>query len=229
MAENQSTHSPTTHALYRLYTDGGQLLYVGITVDPGARFAQHRASKAWWHDVAGISIERYPDRRTAFAAEARAIEVENPLHNVVRPSLANKRRAAPSPRPPAREIVWLCQACGQPVTDGTGYIHVNHMEIAVAERAERDFMARTTTPEGHQSVTGEAWHDALDLLDTEARWQVHHGTCDPHPDSGDYWFDVARARTHAHLLQRTAHLMEKRWLDVTDWAAFIRRAAGVDA
>ena len=41
---------PTT-ALYRLYDDDGELLYVGITDSPGTRMAQHKAQKAWWGDV----------------------------------------------------------------------------------------------------------------------------------------------------------------------------------
>lgn len=221
MTEPQSTHSTREHALYRFYSATGQLLYIGITLDPGNRWKQHAKDKPWWADVAGISVENHPDRASVLAAEARAIEVEKPLYNKVRPSLGRK---APRPSPPApvRELVWLCEACGQPVADGTGYIHVNNIEVTAAQRAWADYDQRDTNQ-------GEDWDAVLQLLDDEPRWRVHHASCDPAPEANDYWIDVARARTHAHLLQRTAHLLEKSWLEVTDWRAFIARAAGVDA
>lgn len=70
------------HALYRFYSKTGQLLYVGITNNPGARFQQHQKSKPWWHDVAGISVEKHSTRTDALAAEERAIRVERPLKNI---------------------------------------------------------------------------------------------------------------------------------------------------
>lgn len=81
------------HALYRFYDDAGHLLYVGITLDPGSRFARHRELKPWWLDVRGVSIEWYDSRAEVLAAETRAIAVERPLHNISRPSLP-KRVAA---------------------------------------------------------------------------------------------------------------------------------------
>lgn len=77
--------------LYRFYTDTGQLLYVGITMDPAKRFKSHRGKKDWWSDVAGITLEHYETRSELENAERRAIQVEHPLHNVV--------RAKPNPAP----------------------------------------------------------------------------------------------------------------------------------
>ena len=83
-----STHSSATaHALYRLYGDTGQLLYVGISNDPGRRFGQHASTKSWWQAVRGISLDWYSSREDALAAETRAIRVERPLANVVRPAM----------------------------------------------------------------------------------------------------------------------------------------------
>lgn len=72
----------TKHALYRFYNDGGQLLYTGITNDPGRRFTEHAKEKHWWTHVRGISVDWYDDRHSALAAEKRAIRIENPEHNI---------------------------------------------------------------------------------------------------------------------------------------------------
>ena len=35
------------HVLYRFHNRAGELLYIGITVDPGARWRKHRDEKPW--------------------------------------------------------------------------------------------------------------------------------------------------------------------------------------
>ena len=77
------TDQQTPHVLYRFYSAENELLYVGITVNAPARFAQHRAEKPWWLSVARIELEQHPDRDTVLAAERAAIIAERPLHNVV--------------------------------------------------------------------------------------------------------------------------------------------------
>lgn len=69
-------------ALYRLFDTARQLLYVGITSNPQARWAQHAAEKPWWPDVAWHTLEWLPSREAALAAEAAAIVADGPLHNV---------------------------------------------------------------------------------------------------------------------------------------------------
>jgi hypothetical protein len=44
------------HAVYRCYSDLGELLYVGETGDLGARLASH-AQKLWFVQVRGITLE----------------------------------------------------------------------------------------------------------------------------------------------------------------------------
>lgn len=70
------------HALYRFYDEAGQLLYVGITLDPGGRWKTHSKDKPWWGDVARVTVETHPDRPTVLEAERTAIIAEQPLHNV---------------------------------------------------------------------------------------------------------------------------------------------------
>jgi predicted GIY-YIG superfamily endonuclease len=214
------TDTESTHALYRFYSDTGQLLYIGITNNPGHRFSQHQTSKPWWHEVAGISVERYNTRAAALAAERRAISVERPKYNKQRPSI---RRQPVDRRPVGRRLVWVCQECRQPISDGDGYIHVDRAAVQQAEAETAEWYKKYDTSLGVN--LGQ-----LLELPRSVPWEVHHRHCDPHPErEGDYWFDVARARTHASLLHWTAHLMSKRWLKFTAWDAFITTAAAVDA
>jgi hypothetical protein len=207
------------HALYRFYGDDGALLYVGITLNPSGRFSQHRDDKPWWHEVRGITMESYPDRESVRSAEARAIQVENPRYNIQRP------RTHRVPKPTRPQIVWLCNVCGSPVADGAGYLEVDMRVVHQVEEAHRRFEEeqRDTSPWG--AVDLGAFLD----LPPGARWLAHHAVCDPDPEYSGYWFAIERARTHAHLLNWTAHLMSKTWLEFTNWNELIGRMAGVDA
>ena len=71
-----------SHALYRFWNAAGDLLYVGISVNPYGRFEQHQADKPWWGEVAKITMQPYPDRESVLAAERDAIECEHPAYNV---------------------------------------------------------------------------------------------------------------------------------------------------
>lgn len=73
--------STMKHAVYRCYSDGGELLYVGESGHLGKRLASH-AEKAWFVEVRGITLEWYADELEALAAERRAIHVEHPKYNV---------------------------------------------------------------------------------------------------------------------------------------------------
>lgn len=72
-------------ALYRLYDVGHRLLYVGISDNPGLRWAQHAATASWWPEVAVKTLQWCPDRRAALDAETAAIATEDPVHNRKRP------------------------------------------------------------------------------------------------------------------------------------------------
>ena len=68
--------------LYRFYSSTDELLYVGLTCNPGRRFNEHRSVKEWWAEVARIALEQHPDFATLQAAERQAIELERPRYNV---------------------------------------------------------------------------------------------------------------------------------------------------
>lgn len=69
-------------AVYRLYDTAGELLYVGIGVEPMDRLDQHRRSKRWWHEVARHEIAWYASRLLAGAEECRAVAFDKPKYNI---------------------------------------------------------------------------------------------------------------------------------------------------
>jgi len=214
------------HALYRFYTDQGQLLYVGITNDPARRIDQHGERKAWWQQVAGMTIEWYPTRSAVLAAERRAVQVENPKHNVQLRTRQTIKDRGPRTKP-AIELVWNCAVCRAPIANGQGYLHVSYRTIYEVEQAAAAWKQKYESADDLSSALIPL--SAYDEFPSRAGWFAHHRTCDPSPDGNDYWFDVARARTHAHLLDWTAHLMGKVWLEHTNWQQLIQSRAGVDA
>lgn len=74
------------HDVYRLYDVDDALLYVGITSQGMVRLANHASTADWWPQVAVITIVHCPDRRTALDLEHIAIEEEDPVYNIRRPS-----------------------------------------------------------------------------------------------------------------------------------------------
>lgn len=70
-------------ALYRLYDGDGDLLYVGITNMPNARWAAHTL-KPWWKQVARKEVAWFDNRAQAEQAETLAIRQECPRHNVAK-------------------------------------------------------------------------------------------------------------------------------------------------
>lgn len=82
------------HAVYRCYSDQGDLLYVGTTGHLGKRLAAH-AEKAWFLQVRGITLEWYADEFEALGAERRAIHVEHPKFNVLHRNARRPRNSKP--------------------------------------------------------------------------------------------------------------------------------------
>lgn len=67
--------------LYRHWDKDGNLLYVGISKSTMARLCQHAENAHWYERIVNVTIERFPTRAEAEAAERAAIKAENPLHN----------------------------------------------------------------------------------------------------------------------------------------------------
>lgn len=67
--------------LYRFFDSQGTLLYVGISCDWMGRLKQHSTRADFYSAVAGMTLERFPDREAVLKAEIEAIQKEDPLYN----------------------------------------------------------------------------------------------------------------------------------------------------
>lgn len=152
--EPQELASTDRHAVYRCFAADGQLLYIGTSGAFGRRLAAH-AQKIWFLEVRGITLEWYPDDRSAEAAERRAIHVEQPKYNVVHkngrlcpvPGAVRPAITATPPRPSRpvveRRIAFaraLDRASGEGVTprelifaSGIGRSHAHQLLIALLD------------------------------------------------------------------------------------------------
>ena len=72
----------TKTALYRYFSEAGQLLYVGVTSDPIARNASHAVNSDWHSQSVTRQIEWLGTREHALALEKVAIKFEHPLFNL---------------------------------------------------------------------------------------------------------------------------------------------------
>jgi hypothetical protein len=111
-----------TTTLYRLYADNGELLYVGLSMYPPARFKRHEAERPWWSAVASIRLEPFSDPVAAAEAEREAIRLEFPLHNVNGSPTERQKR--------------------QPIMDPEGTDPVAAMLREVADPVRRELMCR---------------------------------------------------------------------------------------
>lgn len=197
--------------LYRFYDADGVLLYVGISLSAIQRASQHRAEKEWWSSVAHMDVERIDgDRAAAELAEREAIKTERPVHNVMH----NVVTASTS-----LGITWLCEICGDPIADRSGYVGVSTQESLRYKREREQFEIDHPRIGGMRILSGAALFE----VPKPAHWQVIHRSCDPDPEGGGYWIEIERARTEKQLLNWTAHLMHKRWLTETDWYRLLER------
>lgn len=68
-------------ALYRLFSDEGDLVYVGISHHPEKRLKEHARDKAWWKEVKEARITWFARRTEAEMSEQDAITEEGPVRN----------------------------------------------------------------------------------------------------------------------------------------------------
>lgn len=121
-----------------------------------------------------------------------------------------------------KQIEYRCGVCREPVDDGEGSIWVSMAEVHRSkEEAEREIVERRTTPTAEYVASRLV--SVADLPeDTRARWRVTHNACSEGDGTGEYWFDVGRARTWHELVDWSAHLLEKDWLVHTRWDGFLQ-------
>lgn len=75
--------APERTALYRFYSEGETLLYVGITKRLGHRWNEHAKQQPWWPLVDTQTVKWHPSREAAKSAEDIAIATEDPVFNIV--------------------------------------------------------------------------------------------------------------------------------------------------
>lgn len=117
------------------------------------------------------------------------------------------------------ELDYLCDMCGRLVDDGEGCVMVRHSDIATWR--ELDALWKQAFPGGKATSTR-----AILARPDPVPWRIFHDGCNPRPDLDGYDINVDRIRTHQTLLERTAELMSKSWLPVTDWHAVIGGVSG---
>jgi hypothetical protein len=100
-------------ALYRFYDDEDQLLYVGISEHFPRRARQHEDEKPWFDQVVRAAVEHWPTRSAAEEAERLAIEIEQPVFNVVW-----------NVRPKVVKLRWKCEQCKRWVADLCGALEL---------------------------------------------------------------------------------------------------------
>lgn len=69
--------------LYRYFDAENRLLYIGISSNYQARAATHSKNSAWESLAVRVELERFADRESVLAAEKRAIQTEQPIHNKI--------------------------------------------------------------------------------------------------------------------------------------------------
>lgn len=76
--------SPERTALYRMFNQANDLLYVGIARSPEDRWAVHAytAARTWWPLVSRKTVDWLPSREEALKVELEAIRTEAPKYNV---------------------------------------------------------------------------------------------------------------------------------------------------
>jgi hypothetical protein len=134
----------------------------------------------------------------------------------------------------AGRITWLCDECGQPIKPETGYLTVDSGQ---ATRQRQDAEERSHQRKVDARANGQrfvvvnmaemmTWPECVE-------WEALHSECDQYPERDDYWFGVERADRLAKLLDWSAHLMGKVWLEETNWDDLLRTVAaaagGADA
>lgn len=188
--------------LYRFYDADGALLYVGISLHAAKRASEHRKDKPWWGDVARMEIEHFASRRQALEAEEAAIKDERPRYNVVH----NRQTAAPA----ALCVTWHCDACGEPIAPGAGYVQV---DTAIAHTHRKWWAVAPIIMSGDEIMNAPR----------PAAWDALHRECDEFVHGPQYWIAVEQIATYPAILRVTDHLASKNWFQSTDWTDFVAR------
>jgi hypothetical protein len=104
-----ATVVPETFVLYRFFDAGGDLLYIGKSVNVWSRFTSHRRTSKFYPEAARVELQRgFASAGELDKAEVSAIRAEHPKFNIVhndttasRPAYVATSIEADTPAPPA--------------------------------------------------------------------------------------------------------------------------------
>jgi hypothetical protein len=122
-----------------------------------------------------------------------------------------------------KELTASCEVCHNnilPIEDG--FLYCTLSDIYVHERIRKEFEDKIRKREETEKFVVLSLSDLPEA--EQAKWHVLHNDCAA-TDTGWYWFDMGKGFSYHSLLDWTAHLMGKNWLEDTDWENLIRRAA----
>ena len=109
-----------------------------------------------------------------------------------------------------------CQVCGKPVSTEQGILTIYKKELDQYEEQHKEWEKRHPLDEhGVQILTVGDMDEMPDLIS----WHWGHARC---LGDGMYTIDYSRFDSIGKALSWTLHLMEKYWLDFTDWEAAVR-------
>ena len=117
------------------------------------------------------------------------------------------------------EITLICETCGQPITGSQGSIYIRIGDVGAHREAERQW--REIHPVGTALDIA-----ALALMPEDIRWRTGHDACRTDNDQDCYDIDAARISTWPRVAWWTAHLLEKNWLQDSDWDDVLRELSG---
>lgn len=116
----------------------------------------------------------------------------------------------------ASRYEWNCVHCGQPINDGTSYLWLDTRACARAEEATQAWKEEHPGP----FINGG---DFIFGLPDLVPWETRHHDCGEDPGLNGYLIDIAELRTDKQLHDWTLHLMQKDWLQHTDWTPLMKR------
>lgn len=111
-----------------------------------------------------------------------------------------------------KDVTWFCDVCREPVADHDGYLGVDVLEASRISELWKEHSA--------SHPLGSSLNEMPD--DTETGWYAVHAACGPDPEpASDYVIGIERIRTLRHVLHWTGHLMDKPWVNYTNWGRIV--------
>lgn len=123
------------------------------------------------------------------------------------------------------DLTWTCDICHLSIADGGGYVILAYDDLdryhsKISQREGRA-LNDSASPNGNGLSARLLSNDIKEYANV-AKWQVLHARCNPRPHSSGYAIHVERIRTSSQSHEWTLHLLEKGWLDDTNWSSLMR-------